>query len=127
MVLVQEDIDITGVLDQPHRFGHHGIQNVWQVETGGEVQTQLLERVQLIGLLFQESKQGLLIDQLASKVLDSILSRNVLFKCRGKDVEQRDHGITLQLGKILFFQYQSSVRQDFCSDITHASLNKQVI
>ena len=73
VILVQENIYIAGVVDQAHGFRDHGIQHIWQVEAGGEIDAQFLERIQFIGLLFEHGKQSLIVDQFPGNILYNVV------------------------------------------------------
>ena len=62
-IIVKENMGRARILDQAHGFCDHGIQHGLKIEAGSQVQAELLQRIQLIGLLFQREDQVPILDQ----------------------------------------------------------------
>jgi hypothetical protein len=112
-ILVQENIHVAGVFDQSHRFGDNGIQYIGQVQAGCEMDAQLLEGIQLVGLLFEQGKKRLVVDQLVAEGLRAVnIVRQMFFDGKCKNVKKFDQRVSVNFRNILFFQNAPCLGED---------------
>jgi hypothetical protein len=123
VILVQEDVDITGVLDQAHRLRGDRIQYIGQIQAGGEIDAEFLERVQLVRLLFEGGEQHPVTDQLPGDRFDTAVSAGRdFFQRRGKNIQQLDKGFPFAVGCVVPFQGITCLCENSQSEIAHTWL-----